>query len=226
MVKMDYESDIAVIATYRCETIKDPNQIADCNDRWSSFCRWHCKLCPDWNKIAKKFKACDNNGFVLNTITPMWPTGRRLWNYHWTYNLSEKRKNVSSKNHCHCTHISRSDTLHIDCGANSRVAKANVVFCRFHGNVWDRKGIGLDTELNVYKAVVLPTHLYACETRIMYPRHSRRLISVFFLITVLAFRCEKCENRIWIRILFLFKFYDINTYIWQTTNIHKCQGIG
>ena len=32
------------------------------------------------------------------------------------------------------------------------------------GSVWDRSGIRLDTKLKVYKAVVLPTLLYACET--------------------------------------------------------------
>ena len=31
-------------------------------------------------------------------------------------------------------------------------------------NVWERNGIRLATNLKVYKAVVLPTLLYACET--------------------------------------------------------------
>ena len=36
-------------------------------------------------------------------------------------------------------------------------------------------GIKLDTKLKVYKAVVLPTLLYACETWIIYQRHAKRL---------------------------------------------------
>ena len=43
------------------------------------------------------------------------------------------------------------------------------------GSVWDRSGIRLDIKLKVYKAVVLPTLLYACETCTIYQRHAKRL---------------------------------------------------
>ena len=42
-------------------------------------------------------------------------------------------------------------------------------------NVWERNGIKLDTKLKVYKAVVLSTLLYACETWTVYKNHSKRL---------------------------------------------------
>ena len=42
-------------------------------------------------------------------------------------------------------------------------------------NVWERNGIRLDTKLKVYKAVVLPTLLYACETWTEYQRHAKKL---------------------------------------------------
>ena len=48
-------------------------------------------------------------------------------------------------------------------------------FGRLRGSVWDRIGIKLDTKLKVYKAVVLPTLLYACETWTIYERHAKRL---------------------------------------------------
>ena len=41
--------------------------------------------------------------------------------------------------------------------------------------VWDRSGIRIDTKLKVNKAVVLPTLLYACETWIVYLRHTKWL---------------------------------------------------
>ena len=47
-----------------------------------------------------------------------------------------------------------------------------VPFCT---NVWERNGIKLDTKLKVYKAVVLPTLLYVCETWTVYQRHAKRL---------------------------------------------------
>ena len=54
-------------------------------------------------------------------------------------------------------------------------AKASVAFGRLPTNVWERKGIRLDTKLKVYKAVVLPTLLYACETWTVYQRHAKKL---------------------------------------------------
>ena len=41
--------------------------------------------------------------------------------------------------------------------------------------VWEWKGIRLDTKLKVYKAVLLSTFLYACETWTVYQRHAKRL---------------------------------------------------
>ena len=57
-----------------------------------------------------------------------------------------------------------SRVVHMDDEVNARIAKASAVFGRLRGSVWDQSGIGLDTKLKVYKAVVLPTLLYACET--------------------------------------------------------------
>ena len=57
-----------------------------------------------------------------------------------------------------------SRVVHIDNEVNARIAKASAAFGRLRGSVWDRSGIRLDTKLKVYKAVVLPTLLYACET--------------------------------------------------------------
>ena len=54
-----------------------------------------------------------------------------------------------------------SRVVRIDDEVNARIAKASAAFGRLHGSVWDRSGIRLDTKLKVYKAVVLPTRLYA-----------------------------------------------------------------
>ena len=57
-----------------------------------------------------------------------------------------------------------SGAVHIDDEVTARIAKAIVAFGRLRANVWERNGIKLDTKLKVYKSVVLPTRLYACET--------------------------------------------------------------
>ena len=65
--------------------------------------------------------------------------------------------------------------MHIDDEVIARTAKASVAFGRLRTNVWERNGIRLDTKLKVYKAVVLPTLLYACETWTVYKRHAKKL---------------------------------------------------
>ena len=68
-----------------------------------------------------------------------------------------------------------SRVVHIDDEVNARIAKASAAFGRLHGSVLDRSRIRLDTKLKVYKAAVLPTLLYACETWTVYQRHTKRL---------------------------------------------------
>ena len=68
-----------------------------------------------------------------------------------------------------------SRAVHIDDEVTARTAKASVAFGRLRTNVWERNGTRLDTKLKVYKAVVLPTLLYACETWTVYQRHAKKL---------------------------------------------------
>ena len=63
--------------------------------------------------------------------------------------------------------------MHIDDEVNARIAKASAAFGRLRGSIWDRSGIRLGTKLKVYRSVVLPTLLYACETWTVYQRHAK-----------------------------------------------------
>ena len=67
--------------------------------------------------------------------------------------------------------------VHIDDEVHVRIAKASAAFGRLHGSIciWNRSGIRLDTKLKVYRSVVLPTLLYACETWTVYQWHTKRL---------------------------------------------------
>ena len=64
--------------------------------------------------------------------------------------------------------------MRIDDEVNARVAKASAAFDRLRESIWDRSEIRLGTKLNVCISVVLPTQLYACETRTVYQRHAKR----------------------------------------------------
>ena len=68
-----------------------------------------------------------------------------------------------------------SKAVHINDEVTARTAKASVAFGRLRTNVLERNGIRLNTKLKVYKAVVLPTLLYACETWTVYQRHAKKL---------------------------------------------------
>nr|VZI46089.1 unnamed protein product [Spirometra erinaceieuropaei] len=63
----------------------------------------------------------------------------------------------------------------IDDEVANRISKASQAFSRLHGTVWNRHGLQLSTKLKMYKAVILPTELYAAETWTVYTRQARRL---------------------------------------------------
>ena len=65
--------------------------------------------------------------------------------------------------------------MHIDDEVNARIAKASTAFDRLPVSIWDRSVNRLDTKLKVYRSVVLPTLLYACETWTVYQWHAKRL---------------------------------------------------
>ena len=63
----------------------------------------------------------------------------------------------------------------VDTEVNNRVSKASSAFGRLRKTVWERRGISLPTKLKVYRAVVLTTLLYGCETWTLYRRHERQI---------------------------------------------------
>ena len=63
----------------------------------------------------------------------------------------------------------------IDNEVNNRIAKASAAFGRLKQQVWERRGIRTETKLKVYRAIVLTTLLYACETWTVYSRHVLQL---------------------------------------------------
>ena len=58
---------------------------------------------------------------------------------------------------------------------NIRLAKASAAFDQLNRNVWNRRDISETTKIKVYRAVVLTTPLYGCETWTTYQRHIKKL---------------------------------------------------
>lgn len=56
-----------------------------------------------------------------------------------------------------------------------RISRASQAFGRLHTRIWHERGISIKTKLKVYRAVVLPSLLYGCETWTCYRRHIKKL---------------------------------------------------
>ena len=62
----------------------------------------------------------------------------------------------------------------LDTEISCRVSKASSAFGRLSTRVWRERGITQATKLAVYRAVVLPTLLYGCETWTCCRRHFKK----------------------------------------------------
>ena len=66
-------------------------------------------------------------------------------------------------------------SANIDAEVNNRIAKASSSFGRLKKTVWERRGISQRNKIKVYRAVVLTTLLYGCETWTVYRRCEKQL---------------------------------------------------
>ena len=124
--------------------------------------------------VDRMSKACDNFQLTISTKETKVvhkPASRKPYSEP-TITVNEQKLQVVDK----FTYLGRSlsRAVHIDDEVTARTAKASVSFGRLRTNVLERNGIRLDTKLKVYKAVVLPTLLYARETCTVYHRHAKR----------------------------------------------------
>ena len=68
-----------------------------------------------------------------------------------------------------------SSVANIDDDVNARLAKASAAFGRLSKSLWNNHGIRLATKIGVYRAVVLTTLLYGCESWTLHRRHIAKL---------------------------------------------------
>ena len=68
-----------------------------------------------------------------------------------------------------------SKSVRIDDEVSGRIAKASAAFGKLQSRVWERSGLSLQTKLQVYRAIILPSLLYSCETWTVYVCHAKQL---------------------------------------------------
>ena len=117
--------------------------------------------------------ACDNFGLTISTkkteVLYQPAPGRPYQEPNITVK-GQKLQAVESFTYLGST-LSRPAT--IDAEINNGIAKASSAFERLKKTVWKRRGITMDTRIKVYKAVVLTSLLYGCETWTIYRRHEK-----------------------------------------------------
>ena len=119
--------------------------------------------------------ACDNFGLTISTKKTevmLQPAPGKLY-VEPNITIKGQRLNAVDKFTYLGSTLSRN--VVIDDEVNTRLAKASAAFGRLHTNVWDRRGIQTMTKIKVYKAVVLTTLLYGCESWTVYQRHAKKL---------------------------------------------------
>ena len=125
--------------------------------------------------MNKFLSSCDAFGLTISTQTmqgmcqpaphAMWPNPR----------ITVKGNTLDIVNKFTYLRSVLSKNVTTEYEVNNRLAKASATFGRLRKNVWDHEGLSAHTKLKVYKAVVLSTLLYACETWTVYSRHVKKL---------------------------------------------------
>ena len=120
-------------------------------------------------------EACNNFGLTISTkkTEVMHQPAARNPYVEPNITINGQRLNVVDKFTYLGSTLSR--TVLMDDEQNARLAKASAAFGRLDKNVWSRRGITAKTKIKVYRAAVLTSLLYGCETWTVYQRHAKKL---------------------------------------------------
>lgn len=130
----------------------------------------------DMQRSADIFsEACDNFGLTISTKKTEVMHQPAPGKPYVEPNISIKGQRLNAVDKFTYLGSTLSRNVVIDDEINTRLAKASAAFGRLHKNVWDRRGITSMTKIKVYKAVVLTTLLYGCESWTVYQRHAKKL---------------------------------------------------
>ena len=125
-------------------------------------------------EIDQFSSTCDDFGLIINaqkTEVMLQPAPEKP--YHKPHILVKEQRLQAVDNTYLGSTLSR--RINTDDEIKNRIAKASSDFGRLRKKVWERRGISQSTRVKVYKAVVLTTLLYGCETWTVYRRHEKQL---------------------------------------------------
>ena len=119
--------------------------------------------------------ACDNFGFTISTKKTEMMYQPAPGNPYQEPNITVKGQRLQAVENFTYLGSTLSRSANIDAEVTNRIAKASSAFGRLKKSVWEKRGISHHTKVKVYRAVVLTTLLYCCETWTIYRRHEKQL---------------------------------------------------
>ena len=126
-------------------------------------------------KMDEFSTACDNFGFTISTKKTEVMYQPAPGNPYQEPNITVKGQRLQTVENFTYLGSTLSRSANIDAEVTNRIAKASSTFGRLKKSVWERQGISHRTKVKVYRAVVLTTLLYGCETWTIYRRHEKQL---------------------------------------------------
>ena len=152
----------------KSDTIRDLLFADDC----ALIANTEADLQTSMNRFSQ---ACSNFGLTINTEKSEVMYQPAPGKVYAEPNITTNGKKLKVVDRFTYLGSTLSQNVTIDDEINTRISKASSTFGRLHSNFWHRCGIGQATKLKVYRAVVLPVLLQACETWTVYQRHARKL---------------------------------------------------
>ena len=125
--------------------------------------------------MNKLLSACNVFGLIISTQKMQvmcQPASHSMWPNPW----------ITVKGNC----LALSKNVMIDNEVNYKLAKASISFGRLSKNIWEHEGLSAHTKLKVYKAVVLSTLLWACDSWTVYSRKLKSRNSTRFYLNCLC----------------------------------------
>ena len=135
--------------------------------------------CEMQTLIDRFSSACDNFGLTISTQKTKVTYQPAPNQPYADPSISVKGQTLKAVNNFTYLGSTLSRNVVIDDEVNRRLAKASASFGRLRKMVWGRRGISTKTIIKVYRAIVLTTLLYGCETWKVYSRHALKLNSFY-----------------------------------------------
>ena len=101
--------------------------------------------------------ACDNFGLTISTNKT--EVMQQPWKAHAEPNITVNKQKFSVVDRFTYLVNTQYRAVHIDDEVDTRIDRVSAAFGKLRSNVWERRGISLETKLKVFKAVILASLL-------------------------------------------------------------------